>query len=267
MDFEEMRQEKIEYFRAQAEQYHFTREYGRAMLFYVRAGLLGDLDSVQEVCDKLKSGYGMSYNYDEIFRCMEIGAKAGIADAMYELGVCYSNGLGTEVDIPQAMHWFSEGAEAGNEAAKLSMRAYNYDLKLEEYDELSPFAAIVRDSVYVKEKGLENAFDTIDASAHHLVLFDGNKPVATCRVYWSEDMQAYLLDKLAVIREYRAIGLSKDLVLAGVAYVKSQMGKAMAIYVDEDAIPFYEELGFAPEGKRRDEGDKTYVWVFRRFYF
>ena len=32
---QEMRQEKIEYFLAQAQQYHFTREYSKAMEFYI----------------------------------------------------------------------------------------------------------------------------------------------------------------------------------------------------------------------------------------
>ena len=124
MDKEQARAERLEYFRSQAQEYNFTREYSKAMTYYIRAGLLGDLDSIREVCGKLKSGYGMSYNYDELFRCMEIGAKAGIADAMYELAVCYSSGIGTEIDREQAMHWYSEGAKAGSAEAKRSLKAY-----------------------------------------------------------------------------------------------------------------------------------------------
>ena len=51
-------------------------------------------------------------------------AKAGIADAMYELAVCYSSGIGTEIDREQAMHWYSEGSKAGSAEAKRSLEAY-----------------------------------------------------------------------------------------------------------------------------------------------
>ena len=124
MSFEQERAEKIVYFRAQAEQYNFTREFSRAMEFYVRAGLLGDRDSIQEVCDKLRSGYGMSYNYDEVFRCMKVGAEAGILDAMLELAVCYGSGIGTEVDHEQALIWLKKCAEGGSKEAREKLKSY-----------------------------------------------------------------------------------------------------------------------------------------------
>ena len=111
MDFEQQKKDKIKYFRAQAEQYNFTREYSKAMEFYIRAGLLGDLESIQNACDKLRSGYGMSYNFNEIFRCMKVGAEAGLVDAMAELAICFGSGLGTAVDQEKARFWMKKAAE------------------------------------------------------------------------------------------------------------------------------------------------------------
>lgn len=106
MDNEKSLRDKIEYFRAQAEQYHFTREYSRAMEFYIRAGILGDRDSIVEVCSKLRSGYGMSYNYNELFRCMLVGAERyGIPEAMAELARCYQSGIGTVTNRQKAEEW------------------------------------------------------------------------------------------------------------------------------------------------------------------
>lgn len=99
-------QNKIEYFRAQAEQYHFTREYSKAMEFYVRAGILGDRDSIIEVCEKLRSGYGMTHNYNELFRCMLVGAERyGIPEAMVELARCYQSAIGTVRNAGKAKEW------------------------------------------------------------------------------------------------------------------------------------------------------------------
>ncbi len=106
MDYARSLQEKIEFFRAQAAQYHFSREYAKAMEFYVRAGILGDRDSVAEVCRKLRSGYGMSCNYNELFRCMLVGAvKFEMPEAMAELARCYQSGIGTVVNRKKAAEW------------------------------------------------------------------------------------------------------------------------------------------------------------------
>lgn len=106
MDHTEALQSKIEYFRAQAEQYHFTREYSKAMEFYVRAGILGDRHSIIEVCEKLRGGYGMSYNFNELFRCMLVGAERyEIPEAMAELARCYQSGIGTVKNRKKAEEW------------------------------------------------------------------------------------------------------------------------------------------------------------------
>ena len=106
---QEMRQEKIEYFLAQAQQYHFTREYSKAMEFYIRAGLLGDKGAIRGVCEKLHNGYGMSYNEEELFRCMLTGAKQyGILEAMRKLARCYESGIGTEKNQEFADFWLEK---------------------------------------------------------------------------------------------------------------------------------------------------------------
>ena len=102
-------QEKIEFFLAQAQQYHFTREYSKAMEYFIRAGILGDEDTIRGVCEKLHSGYGMSYNYEELFRCMLTGAKKyEIPEAMRELARCYESGIGTEKNQELADYWLEK---------------------------------------------------------------------------------------------------------------------------------------------------------------
>lgn len=127
MEHSESLQRKIEYFRAQAAQYHFTREYSKAMEFYVRAGILGDRDSIVEVCKKLRSGYGMSYNYNELFRCMLVGAERyGIPEAMAELARCYQSAIGTVKNTEKAKEWLQRsGLElAINEEEELPYNRY-----------------------------------------------------------------------------------------------------------------------------------------------
>lgn len=266
MDFAQQKEQKIEQFRAQAQQYHFTREYSKAMTFYVRAGLLGDRESIEQACYNLKSGYGMSYNYDEIFRCMLIGAKMGIADAMYELGVCYSSGLGTAVDEAEAMHWFSEGAKAGNEDAVRSLRTYNYEFSIRQYDNAQPFAYYVRKKVFIEEQGLVDEIDEIDATAKHFVVMDGEKPVACCRLFYDEKRQSFLVGRFAVLKDYRGLHLGRDLMRAVEEYVQIQKGKSIGVHAQLPVRGFYEKLGYVVEGGGDVVQNVPHIWMYHRFY-
>lgn len=263
MDIQRQREEKIEFFKAQAQQYNFTREYSKAMAFYVRAGLLGDRDSIILVCERLKSGYGMSYNYEEIYRCMLVGAREGIADAMYELGVCYSTGLGVEPDTAEAMHWFSEGAKAGSEDAKNSLRTYNYDLHIEEEHYPCAYADIVRKSVLGENHKLSDA--CMDERSAEFVMFDGAKPVASVMMYWDEEHQAYVLDSFCILPEYRGIGIAEDLLNKAIARVRLDNRKLLAVCADETIRPVCRKMGFSEEEIYQQDENDTKVWMYRRF--
>lgn len=261
MDIEKQRAEKIEFFKAQAQQYHFTREYSKAMTFYIRAGLLGDEDSIRLVCDRLKEGYGMSYNFEELYRCMVVGAKAGIADAMYELGVCYSTGLGVEQDIAEAMHWFSEGAKAGSEDAKNSLRTYNYELHIELEHYPCAYADIVRKKVLGKSHKVSAA--RMDERSVDFVAYDGTKPVASMMMYWDEEHQAYVVDQFCILPEYQGIGIGEDLLNAAIARVRLESKMLLAVRADEKMKTVCEKIGFFEEGMA-DETDEK-IWMYRRF--
>lgn len=262
-DIASLRQEKIEFFLAQAQQYNFTREYSKAMTYYVRAGLLGDMQSIQEVCIRLKNGYGMSYNFEEIYRCMLVGAKLGIADAMYELGVCYSTGLGVEQDTVEAMHWFSEGAKAGSEDAKNSLRTYNYELHIQMESYPCAYADIVRKKIFGKEHKISEA--RLDDRSVDYVMFDGATPVATVMMYWDEDHQAYVLDQFCVLPEYRGIGIGEDLIQEAIKRVRLESKMLLAVRADDTIKEVCMKLGFAEEGiHKKDVNDKK-IWMYRRF--
>ncbi len=266
MDYKQQRQEKISFFLDQAEQYDFSREHAKAMIYYIRAGLLGDEGAIRTVCNNVKNGYGLSYNYEEFFRCMLIGAEQfHNPDAMYELGVCYSSGIGVEKSEAEAMHWFSEGSKAGSREATRSLRTYNYDITITQYDELSPFAMLVRTSVFVNEQGYQNEFDFIDENAHHFVIFDGKKPVATARVYFDMLMETYCLGRVAVLKEYRGLGLGTDLLEAAETYVRDMKGKTLALHAQVEKQAYYEAHGFQAEGIADEDEGVPHVWMWKRF--
>ena len=55
------------------------------------------------------------------------------------------------------------------------------------YDEIPEEAKTIREAVFIKEQGFKDEFDEIDDVAKHVLLFDGDIPVGTCRFFFSEE--------------------------------------------------------------------------------
>lgn len=53
-------------------------------------------------------------NYSEAYKLFKRSSEMGNADAMYQLGLCYNRGVGTDFDYKQAFAWVKRAAEAGN---------------------------------------------------------------------------------------------------------------------------------------------------------
>lgn len=63
-------------------------------------------------------------------------------------------------------------------------------------------ARIVRIEVFMKEQGFKDEFDSIDDTAFHVLLMDGDQPIATGRTY-TDDGESYHIGRIAVMQKYR----------------------------------------------------------------
>lgn len=75
------------------------------------------------------------------------------------------------------------------------------------FEKLPEEAKMIRTKVFMKEQGFENEFDENDRISIHIVLFDLLNPVATCRIYYSEERQCYVIGRIAVLKEYRGMDI------------------------------------------------------------
>ena len=59
-------------------------------------------------------------------------AKQGDAYAQTNLGVCYEEGMGVEIDQKKAVEWFTKAAEQGNADAEIYLDKYShiYDIEV-----------------------------------------------------------------------------------------------------------------------------------------
>ena len=76
-------------------------------------------------------------------------------------------------------------------------------MTIKEYKQFPEEALTIRKKVFVEEQGFIDEFDEIDKVSKHLLVFEEGKAIATCRVFYDQEKQSYMLGRLAVLKEYR----------------------------------------------------------------
>lgn len=130
------------------------------------------------------------------------------------------------------------------------------------YNSLPDEAAAIRTEVFVEEQGFENEMDDIDSCAEHLVAFDGEKPVGTCRFFLKEGTD-YTAGRLAVIKEYRGRHVGASLLGAVEKRVKEKGGTRVALHSQVRAEHFYERQGYTPYGEIGYEEGCPHIWMYK----
>lgn len=134
-------------------------------------------------------------------------------------------------------------------------------MKIKTYQKLPQDAMKVRQNVFVTEQGFVDEFDAIDSVAVHLVMYDGEAPIATCRVFYKEQPEIYYLGRLAVMKAYRGKHLGADMVFAAEDYVRSVGGACILLHAQCAAAGFYEAVGYTQVGDGDEEQGCPHVWM------
>lgn len=127
------------------------------------------------------------------------------------------------------------------------------------YDQLPEEAIMIRTKVFMEEQGFKNEFDPIDENAFHLVLFENDRPIGTCRIFKEEDH--YAIGRLAVLKSGRGKGFAKQLVSKAQKEIKKLGGTKILIHAQKRLEKMYERFGFRSCGiEDLDEG-VPHVWM------
>lgn len=113
----------------------------------------------------------------------------------------------------------------------------------------------IRETVFVEEQGytLEEEFDEYDAVCPHLVLFEGEIPVATGRLILLPDGTAKL-GRIAVLKSHRGKHLGAKIVEDLLEKAKLLGAKRAYVSAQCYAIPFYNKFGFKEYGEEYPDG-------------
>ena len=135
------------------------------------------------------------------------------------------------------------------------------NMRLEIYHNLPAAAMTVRQIVFVEEQGFVDECNEIDAVSTHFVLFDGDAPIATCRVFPKIDTRDYYLGRLAVMKSYRGQGIGARMLREAEDYVRSVDGHTILLHSQSVAEGFYTACGYTPTGQRDVEQGCPHVWM------
>ena len=135
-------------------------------------------------------------------------------------------------------------------------------MKIVIYEGLPVEAKQIRQTVFVEEQGFQEEFDqTDDAAAHLVVYWEDDLPVATCRVFWDDAAQGYVLGRFAVLKEYRDKDIGSAMMREAEKYVQKAGGRSLVLHAQCRVSGFYRKQGFLEYGEVEDEQGCPHVWM------
>ncbi len=129
------------------------------------------------------------------------------------------------------------------------------------YDKMPPEAKKIREEVFITEQGFKNEYDEMDDVATHIVAFEKDTPVATCRVYESDKKGTFMFGRLAVKKELRKQGIGRAIMSAAQQQVKLCGGSCIILHSQLHAKDFYKNVGFQEFGEVEYEQDCPHIWM------
>lgn len=134
-------------------------------------------------------------------------------------------------------------------------------MKFKIYNFLSDDAKIIRKQVFMEEQGFKNEFDDIDNISFHIVMYDENRPVATCRVYEDIVKNEYILGRLSVVKEYRGMSLGAKMIGEAERIVKEKGGTSIRLHAQCRVTPFYGQQDYKEYGVIEDDEGCPHIWM------
>ncbi len=132
------------------------------------------------------------------------------------------------------------------------------------YSEIPGCAIDIRKTVFVDEQGFYDDIDETDGVASHIVMFEGDTAIATCRVFKKQEPDIYMMGRLAVLKNYRGQGIGTRVLTAAEELARSLGGSYLCLHAQYQAKGFYTACGFSEHGEIEYEQDAPHIWMFKK---
>lgn len=120
----------------------------------------------------------------------------------------------------------------------------------------------IRIEVFMKEQGFENEFDDIDDISFHIVVFDEERPIGTCRFF--KENNHYTIGRVAVLKKYRNLHIGNSLLESAENEIKKLNGDLIVVHAQVRIRSFYEKQGYIQFGQIDDDEGVPHVWMKKK---
>jgi predicted GNAT family N-acyltransferase len=132
---------------------------------------------------------------------------------------------------------------------------------VKEYSYLPEDARKIRNEVFVDEQGFVDEFDAIDEIAKHMVIYDREQPISTCRIYFNISKQSYVVGRIAVIKAWRGKNIGATILKAAEDNIRKNGGKYVILSAQVQAGGFYEKQGYQKQGIAFLDEECPHIWM------
>ena len=140
-------------------------------------------------------------------------------------------------------------------------------MEIREYDRATDEARAIRTAVFVVEKDYRPEFDEWDepGQATHLLTFEGDHAIATCRFFPDPDhpdqLGRWVIARLAVSADKRGHGVGKALLSEAEHRILAAGGRIAAVHSEDKNFAMYEHFGYQLTDELFDNG--THGWMIK----
>ena len=132
---------------------------------------------------------------------------------------------------------------------------------IKEYNYLPEDAIKIRTEVFVKEQGFIEEFDEIDDIAKHIVIYEKEQPISTCRIYFNSNKQSFVIGRIAVVKEWRGKNIGTKMLSVAEDNIKRAGGTSVMLSAQVRILEFYEKQGYTKQGETYYDEDCLHIWM------
>lgn len=129
------------------------------------------------------------------------------------------------------------------------------------YKQLPDDARKIREEVFVEEQGFQDEFDDIDGIANHLVIYENELPIGTCRFFYDAKKETYVIGRIAVVKEMRGKAVGAVIMQEAEKEIVRLGGTSCSLAAQVQAVRFYEKQGYATFGEVFYDEHCPHIWM------
>lgn len=134
-------------------------------------------------------------------------------------------------------------------------------MNIKMYQTLPKEAVEIRTEVFMKEQGFKDEFDELDKMATHIVMYESEEPLATCRFFYDSNKEMYVIGRIAVTKKHRGKNYGAQMVKEVENEIIKKGFTKCGLSAQERVSEFYERLGYIKAGVTYLDEGCPHIWM------